>query len=205
MSREKEKVNVKRPDPTCGRHSLSGLAGTLLTRGSKRRRYADVWQCAVNSTQLYQDPSYRAPGVIQKSYESPSGSKIVKLQAQIKAFRHDVRGCGRIAFGPIEDFSLLYSAQSRSDELLSYEAKQQQTEAAVQVALGAGYLAAKAKMEKWGEEWAEEEDLPSSYEEASATPDTRVNLAGKYHKEVAISSQRLDKVKVAKRKSKYGS
>ena len=71
-----------------------------------------------------------------------------------------------------------------------------------------GKAAAMDMMKKWGEEWAEEEDLPSSWESGGGQgADTELGIAasnGELRKEVSKASQRIQKLKIAKKNSKYG-
>lgn len=63
------------------------------------------------------------------------------------------------------------------------------------------------RMQQWGEEWAEEEDLPSSYSESNEQEGpgggTNGPLTSDIQKQVAQATARQHKLKIAKRNSKY--
>ena len=68
-----------------------------------------------------------------------------------------------------------------------------------------GVTAARDKFMKWGEVWAEEEDLPSS-QPSKALPSANngeIQLSAQLKKDVSAAMQREQKLKVAKRKSKF--
>jgi exoribonuclease R len=87
--------------------------------------------------------------------------------------------------------------------------------------IGGGIDAAKARMAAWGETWAEEEELPSSsygaddnYNSSSSSSSSSSSAAGgsssnggpmsgELRRQVQLANARMDKLKVAKRRSKY--
>lgn len=71
-----------------------------------------------------------------------------------------------------------------------------------------GKTAAMLKMQQWGEEWAEEEELPTSWEAGEGGgADTELGkkaASGGFTKELYLATARQSKLKVAKKNSKYG-
>jgi hypothetical protein len=71
-----------------------------------------------------------------------------------------------------------------------------------------GKTAAMMKMQQWGEEWAEEEELPTNWEAGEGGgADTELGkkaATGGFSKELYLATARQSKLKVAKKNSKYG-
>ena len=130
-------------------------------------------------------------------------AKLSRMFKNMKLVRHSLRGTGRIAFGSLDEVRPMFK-WIHEGPLLGNEDRGRSIEENVHAALGAGHQAAMLRMRAWGEEWAEEEDLPiAGGVENSLDAAANTNFASKYHKEVSISSQRIAKLNVAKRKSKY--
>lgn len=152
-----------------------------------------------------------------------------KVLSDSKTVEYRIKGTGRICFdGDYKDESNFASEMFLSNGNDSSR-KQAKSEAS-----NAGFLTGKAaaldKMKLWGEEWAEEEDLPGTItreDEISdegdldmgqsgpiayqigggrriSEPDRSSNhAANNFGRTVALASQRQHKLKVAKRNSKY--
>ena len=132
-------------------------------------------------------------------------AKFTKLLKQVRLLRHPLKGTGRIAFGPLEAVRSVFS-WVRESALLGGGGSVRRSEESASAALGSGHQAAMMRMREWGEEWAEEEELPRESVEETQSPVGQNNdstLASMYRKDVSISSQRITKLKVAKRKSKF--
>ena len=144
--------------------------------------------------------------LLKFSHDPPSAlnpAKLAKLLKQVHLLRHPLKGSGRIAFGPVEEVRPVFH-WVRDSALVGGDGADRRSEDHASAALGAGHQAAMVRMKEWGEEWAEEEDLPSeSWTEVSTGHSHETSLASKYHKDVSISSQRIAKLRVAKRKSKF--
>ena len=144
--------------------------------------------------------------LLKISHDPPSAlnpAKLAKLLKQVHLLRHPLKGSGRIAFGPVEEVRPVFH-WVRDSALIGGDEAVRRSDDRASAGLGAGHQAAMVRMKEWGEEWAEEEDLPSeSWAEVSTGHSHETSLASKYHKDVSISSQRIAKLKVAKRKSKF--
>ena len=77
--------------------------------------------------------------------------------------------------------------------------EQRATLAAMQTPLMRGIESARAKMAAWGEEWADEEELPIAFGSGS-----NANLSRKSLNKIQRQAEaRVDKLKVEKRNTKY--
>jgi exoribonuclease R len=149
-----------------------------------------------------------------------------KLDKEVRTKRHNIANTGRIAFGIHDEVDALYlmeHARTRRGICVSSSAGRSPTagalgtdgvaDAAAVAQLGRGIAGAKARMEAWGEVWAEEEELPGMGS-AGGEDGTSYIARGEgrgvggdqaYRKEVQLASSRMDKLKIAKRRSKYDS
>jgi hypothetical protein len=149
----------------------------------------------VSQAKSLSEPKKRSAGANKKTNKAAMSRKIA------------LQGTGRIAFGEAEDreyFSPMFHQIAASSSSAPVTPGQLPSE-------GNSALRGKAlamhQMQLWGEEWAEEEDLPYSESTAASSSDPQETPApvGGFNmrKEVAIASQRVQKLKVAKRNSKY--
>jgi hypothetical protein len=69
--------------------------------------------------------------------------------------------------------------------------------------LSKGKETAKARMAAWGEEWAEEEDLPGMSMKSNDNEVDNMNVNRMYGKDINNAQQRMNKLKISKSKSKY--
>lgn len=150
--------------------------------------------------------------------------------------RHEMSGAGpgRLAFGPEDNVRLIFRSRSNKSEIgkldgigtdnqrkgeegssnaindkdKSKKNHHEDSETLVLSQLSSSKMAAIAKMKLYGEEWAEEEELPTSWEAGEGGgADTELGVkasSGGMGKEIALASSRLSKLKVAKKNSKYG-
>lgn len=128
-------------------------------------------------------------------------NKKAKIFSQLKTVRHWIKSSGRVAFGSLESTKPIFRVHG-VDTGMTFEEKERHKSDAASLSLSAGYVGAKERMEKWGEEWAEEENLPSETAYSRQDSSTGVSVGMQHVKEVAISSQRSNQLKVAKRKNK---
>ena len=125
--------------------------------------------------------------------------------------RVHISNTGRVAFGEreeIEKFSYLFQFKLNQIDSTNKNNSSNIGDIDTNNNSELNYLArgkqyAMQQMEQWGEEWAEEEDLPSSYESNQDGEDTNSNISKQYKKEVGIANQRINKLKIAKKNSKY--
>jgi exoribonuclease R len=149
---------------------------------------------------------------------SNKGSNITQLYSnyfpghleniQKNIHKYAIQGTGRMCFSTsseLDDVDILYKLYD------SRTSHQEHNNAINKLAINSSYKGKQAAMDlmqKWGENWAEEEDLPTSWDSGVGQgADTETGLKaenGQMRKEVAIASQRMNKLKVAKRNSKYG-
>lgn len=108
-----------------------------------------------------------------------------------------VSGSGRICFGNnVDSVSPLFKSQSKSRVI-----SEEDTGAS---SLGRGIAAARRQMAVWGEEWAKEEDLPAAYSNTSSSAGGNISgISREVHKEISISLRREQKLKIAKKNTKY--
>lgn len=125
-----------------------------------------------------------------------------KLAAEAKRLnikRYDLPTSGKVLFAtPTEARNFFVSCDvnssvSKSDALVQL---------AVESSKG-GKEAAMIKMQQWGEEWADEEDLPNGVAADYEVDIPDSALVGRYRKDIAIATQRQQKLKIAKKSSKY--
>ena len=197
-----------------GDNTLQTLLGALSAARSRRGLSETVAPTPHWSHRLYNSAAATEalPPSVPSSVraEGREGAKLLRLLEQTRPLRHTLRGCvGRIAFGRGDQVRPAFAAQS-AEHGVDFERQQGGRDAAAQAALTVGHAGARVRMEGWGEVWAEEEDLPGETAgeagEAgggSGGAKGAGSLVGRYYKEVALSSQRINKVKVAKSKSKY--
>ena len=104
---------------------------------------------------------------------------------------------------------LLIPSLQRKKNSASYSgtSKEVETELLLE-SLKDGKTAAMMKMQQWGEEWAEEEELPTSWEAGEGggadTETGKKAASGGFSKELYLATARQSKLKVAKKNSKYG-
>ena len=173
------------------------------------------------------------PSIPQKENKSESQKKILKQS--IVAKRYELMP-GRVAYGSVEEIRPIFKL-SRSKDLENEKAREKQNDNGIfsqsasssskkvtssihsMVSLNAkddflveslkdGKAAAMMKMQLLGEEWPEEEELPTTWEAGlGGGADTEMGvkaLTGGFSKEASLASARQNKLKVAKKNSKYG-
>jgi hypothetical protein len=123
------------------------------------------------------------------------------------------QGTGRVAYGDSEERELFAPLfHERASPFSASSSQQGQGQGSHEGNLLRGKALAMHQMKLWGEEWAEEEDLPSAAysggEDPADLPSSSSDFSGlpegfNVRKEVGIASQRVQKLKVAKRNSKY--
>jgi len=145
--------------------------------------------------------------------------RVQKVLRSVSKRRHDIQGTGRIAFGLESELSTLFryrihrtdkcdDAESRTlaRALESNRRAERDKQIAAETTLR-GKQAAMEYMKIHGEEWAEEEDLPCGYDvgHSDDNTDKLTGLTSSFNlsKETAMASSRINKVKTAKRNSKY--
>lgn len=157
-------------------------------------RLSNVWyKCSGESPSTNTTLSIAKHQQIEKTYKKKPCSTLC----------HHIRGSGRFSYGPVDRTKSIYLGKG---DALEYEAKLKLNADRVKLQLKSGHAAAQVRMDGWGEEWAEEEDL-LSYSEGGVSSSSAPLAAGimskSLAKEVSISSQRIAKLKVAKKNSKY--
>lgn len=104
---------------------------------------------------------------------------------------------------------LINSMQKKKKNFTSFSGTSKEVEEELLLeSLKDGKTAAMMKMQQWGEEWAEEEELPTSWEAGEGGgADTELGkkaATGGFTKELYLATARQSKLKVAKKNSKYG-
>ena len=129
--------------------------------------------------------------------------RIEKITKAVKGRRHVLHGTGRLAYGLDTDIPPLFLTRAGGDSGVADSTQGGTTK------LLYGKEAAMQQMKAWGEEWAEEEDLPGGSgqgyaEEGGVESGAPIDIS-KYNigRETAIATQRIHKLKTAKRNSKY--
>jgi hypothetical protein len=128
-----------------------------------------------------------------------------RAQKASGARRIAFQGTGRVAYGEPEERELFAPLFHERTPASSSSAQEPSHEGN----LLRGKALAMQQMKLWGEEWAEEEDLPSSASLSSSGDDPAGRSSSdlpegfNVRKEVGIANQRIQKLKVAKRNSKY--
>ena len=173
------------------------------------------------------------PTIPQKEAKVESQKKILNQSTASK--RYELMP-GRVAYGTVEEIRPIFKL-SRSKELENEKAREKNSanglftqgssssnkkvtaSAHSMISINAkddflveslkdGKAAAMMKMQLLGEEWAEEEDLPTIWEAGlGGGADTEMGvkaLTGGFSKEASLASARQNKLKIAKKNSKYG-
>lgn len=173
------------------------------------------------------------PTIQQEEAKIESQKKVLKQSIASK--RYELIP-GRVAYGTVEEIRPIFKLY-RSKELENEKAREKSSANGVfpqgssssnkkvtasahsMVSINAkddflveslkdGKAAAMMKMQLLGEEWAEEEDLPTTWEAGlggGADTETGVKaLTGGFSKEASLASARQNKLKIAKKNSKYG-
>lgn len=185
----------------------------------------------VPSSTLGSEPPSNATGI----RANENGLKTTQSKSQLNRFH--LQGTGRVAFGSTSDVRAVFVAaesnrggafgstgSTGSKETVGtgssknssaggrFDALGASADGVVgSLALAGGIHAARLKMERWGEEWADEEDLPSSWAEVDSDSavvggNTELGIkaaSGGLGRDVALASQRLHKLKIAKKNSKF--
>lgn len=135
--------------------------------------------------------------VLAESLSVGGAGRAAKLQ------RFGIAGTGRIIFTVHADLPALFHDQARKIS----DSRGQVSSASPVVPLPqTGKDAAKQKMLEWGEEWAEEEDLPDSQSTADTYcpgPRAAAGLSKEIQREAHLAQARMNKVMTSKRHSKY--
>ena len=172
------------------------------------------------------------PTIPQKEAKVESQKKILNQSTASK--RYELMP-GRVAYGTVEEIRPIFKL-SRSKELENEKAREKNSanglftqgssssnkkvtaSAHSMISINAkddflvqslkdGKAAAMMKMQLLGEEWAEEEDLPTIWEAGlGGGADTEMGvkaLTGGFSKEASLASARQNKLKIAKKNSKY--
>jgi hypothetical protein len=173
------------------------------------------------------------PTIQQKEAKGESQKKVLKQSIASK--RYELMP-GRVAYGTVEEIRPIFKL-NRSKELENEKAREKSSANGVfsqsssnsnkkvtasahsMVSINAkddflveslkdGKAAAMMKMQLLGEEWPEEEELPTTWEAGlGGGADTEMGvkaLTGGFSKEANLASARQQKLKVAKKNSKYG-
>lgn len=174
------------------------------------------------------------PSIPQKENKTESQKKILKQSIASK--RYELMP-GRVAYGSVEEIRPIFKL-TRSKDLENEKARDKQNDNNRNLSLSAsssskkvtsslhsmvslnakddflveslkdGKAAAMMKMQLLGEEWPEEEELPTTWEAGlGGGADTEMGvkaLTGGFSKEASLASARQSKLKVAKKNSKYG-
>jgi hypothetical protein len=179
----------------------------LLNLGMKRKIVSPIDEYPVNTRRLDVYNRYPAPDYIRSMESSKPRVKennAFKFAKQTASLRYPIKGSGRLSFGTSDQVRPIFKTDSQHTQA-SHESRQLSEQEALAASLTAGHSGARIRMAALGEDWAEEEDLPSESYPPSVSTGNDSTLSSKYHKELAMSQQRITKLKVAKRNSKYDS
>lgn len=134
------------------------------------------------------------------SLGSSGAGRATKLQ------RFGIAGTGRIIFTVNADLPPLFHDQARKLSDSRGQASSAAAAAPVVPLPQTGKDAAKQKMLEWGEEWAEEEELPEAQSSADSYrpgPNAAAGLSKEIQREAHLAQARINKVMTSKRQSKY--
>ena len=137
-------------------------------------------------------------GFVQISKELGNGPAVVQKIIKCNR-RNELAGSSscRITFGTVSYAGGL-KAKSAGDNFGSSSTNPEDSRS------GRGYESARMKMANMREEWAEEEELPVSWEEVDSQGGGRASSQSmNYGKMQHLASTRMNKLKTEKRNSKY--
>ena len=123
-----------------------------------------------------------------------------------KLQRFGIAGTGRIIFTVTADLPPLFHDQARKLSDSRGQASSSAAAPSVVPLPQTGKDAAKQKMLEWGEEWAEEEDLPEAQPTVNSYrpgPNAAAGLSKEIQREAHLAQARINKVTTSKRHSKY--